>query len=191
MSNYKIQRLTIIAISAAFLAVASQVTIPLPLVPLTLQTLAVGIIATVLKPLDSIFAILLYLLLGAIGLPVFAGGAAGFGVLFGPTGGFLVGFLLQSQQISQLAKVDFMVKSTRGKLILFIAANLVGAIWCLFLGTVWLAVAANLPIQAAFKGGFLPFIIPGIVKAVLAAVIGYAIRRALKSHPYFATPTTK
>ena len=71
MTNNKVQRLAIIAISTAFLAVASQLTIPLPLVPLTLQTLAVGIIATLLKPLDSILAICLYLVLGAIGVPVF------------------------------------------------------------------------------------------------------------------------
>ena len=144
MTNNKVQRLAIIAISTAFLAVASQLTIPLPLVPLTLQTLAVGIIATLLKPLDSILAICLYLVLGAIGVPVFAGGAAGFGVILGPTGGFLIGFLLQSQQVSLLGQTAFMVKSTRGKLILYSAANIIGAAWCLALGTIWLSLVARL-----------------------------------------------
>ncbi|MDN6208478.1 MAG: biotin transporter BioY, partial [Lactococcus sp.] len=69
MTHNKTQRLAIIAIAAAFLAISSQITIPLPIVPLTLQTLAVGIIATVLTPLDSVLAILVYLILGAIGLP--------------------------------------------------------------------------------------------------------------------------
>ena len=189
MTNNKVQRLAIIAISTAFLAVASQLTIPLPLVPLTLQTLAVGIIATLLKPLDSILAICLYLVLGAIGGPVFAGGAAGFGVILGPTGGFLIGFLLQSQQVSLLGQTAFMVKSTRGKLILYSAANIIGAAWCLALGTIWLSLVARLSIQVAFKSGFLPFIIPGLVKAILAAFIGYALRRALKTNTYFATAT--
>ena len=189
MTNNKVQRLAIIAISTAFLAVASQLTIPLPLVPLTLQTLAVGIIATLLKPLDSILAICLYLVLGAIGVPVFAGGAAGFGVILGPTGGFLIGFLLQSQQDSRLGQTAFMVKSTRGKLILYSAANIIGAAWCLALGTIWLSLVARLSLQVAFKSGFLPFIIPGLVKAILAAFIGYALRRALKTNTYFATAT--
>ena len=191
MTNNKVQRLAIIAISTAFLAVASQLTIPLPLVPLTLQTLAVGIIATLLKPLDSILEICLYLILGAIGLPVFAGGAAGFGVILGPTGGFLIGFLLQSQQISLLGQTAFMVKSTRGKLILYSAANIIGAAWCLALGTIWLSLVARLSLQVAFKSGFLPFILPGLVKAILAAVIGFALRRALKTHPYFAATPNK
>ena len=189
MTNNKVQRLAIIAISTAFLAVASQLTIPLPLVPLTLQTLAVGIIATLLKPLDSILAICLYLVLGAIGVPVFAGGAAGFGVILGPTGGFLIGFLLQSQQVSLLGQTAFMVKSTRGKLILYSTANIIGAAWCLALGTIWLSLVARLSLQVAFKSGFLPFIIPGLVKAILAAFIGYALRRALKTNTYFATAT--
>ncbi|GFH40562.1 biotin transporter BioY [Lactococcus insecticola] len=188
MNQSKVQRLAIIAVAAAFLVVASQVTIPLPLVPLTLQTLAVGIIATVLKPLDSIIAILLYLILGAIGLPVFAGGAAGFGALFGPTGGFLIGFLLQAQQTAQINRMAVMVKSDRSKLFVFIIANIIGALWCLALGTIWLSVVANLSLKAGFNAGFLPFIIPGLVKAILAAAIGFAIRRALKSNRYFATP---
>ena len=185
MTTHKIQRLAIIAIAAAFMAISSQFTIPLPLVPLTLQTLSVGIIATVLKPLDSLFSILVYLLLGAIGLPVFAGGAAGFGVILGPTGGFLIGFLIQAQQVAQLCKQSPVLKSTGGKITLFILANIIGTTWCLAMGTVWLSIAGGLSLQDGFKAGFLPFIIPGLVKAILAAIIGFYIRRALKQNSYF------
>lgn len=191
MTHNKTQRLAIIAIAAAFLAISSQITIPLPIVPLTLQTLAVGIIATVLTPLDSVLAILVYLILGAIGLPVYAGGAAGFGVILGPTGGFLIGFLFQALQVAQLSKLALLMKTARGKLALFIIANLIGTIWCLAIGTAWLAVVARLSLQAGFKLGFLPFIIPGIIKAILAAIIGYYIRRALKTNAYFIKSTAK
>jgi biotin transport system substrate-specific component len=61
----------------------------------------------------------------------------------------------------------------------------------LALGTIWLSLVARLSLQVAFKSGFLPFIIPGIVKAILAAFIGYALRRALKTHPYFAVTPAK
>lgn len=185
MTTNKVQRIAIIAIAAAFMAISSQLTIPLPLVPLTLQTLSVGIIATVLKPVDSLFSILVYLVLGAIGLPVFAGGAAGFGVILGPTGGFLIGFLIQAQQVAQLCKLAPVLKSTSGKITLFVLANIIGTIWCLAMGTVWLAIAGGLSLQAGFNAGFLPFIIPGLVKAILAAIIGFYIRRALKQNSYF------
>ena len=191
MTTNKVQRIAIIAIAAAFMAISSQLTIPLPLVPLTLQTLSVGIIATVLKPVDSLFSILVYLVLGAIGLPVFAGGAAGFGVILGPTGGFLIGFLIQAQQVAQLCKLAPVIKSTSGKITLFILANIIGTIWCLAMGTVWLSIAGGLSLQAGFKAGFLPFIIPGLVKAILAAIIGFYIRRALKQNSYFKVESYK
>lgn len=191
MTTNKVQRIAIIAIAAAFIAISSQLTIPLPLVPLTLQTLSVGIIATVLKPVDSLFSILVYLVLGAIGLPVFAGGAAGFGVILGPTGGFLIGFLIQAQQVAQLCKLASVIKSTSGKITLFILANIIGTIWCLAMGTVWLSIAGSLSLQAGFKAGFLPFIIPGLVKAILAAIIGFYIRRALKQNSYFKVESYK
>lgn len=191
MTSNKVQRLAIIAIAAAFMAISSQITIPLPLVPLTLQTLSVGIIATVLKPSDSIFPILVYLVLGAIGLPVFAGGAAGFGVILGPTGGFLIGFLIQAQQVAQISKLVNLLKTTKSKLSLFIVANIIGTTWCLAMGTIWLSIASGLSLQAGFKAGFLPFIIPGLVKAILAAIIGYYIRHALRSNRYFMVSSNK
>ena len=83
-------------IYAAFFAIIiaglSQLTIPLGLIPLTGQTFAVGLAVTFLGMRTGTMSILIYLLLGLIGLPVFAGGASGIGVLFGPTGGYLIGF---------------------------------------------------------------------------------------------------
>ena len=75
------------------IAVLSQFTIPLGIVPLTGQTFAIGLTATVLGKRTGTYAILIYFLLGLIGLPVYAGMSSGFGVLFGPTGGYLIGFI--------------------------------------------------------------------------------------------------
>ena len=74
MQNTKLYSLTLIALGAAIIAVLSPLAIP---VPVTLQTLAVGLVATVLKARETFFAILLYLLLGFIGIPVFTGGTSG------------------------------------------------------------------------------------------------------------------
>ena len=78
----------------ALLIVCSQLTIPLPMIPLTLQTLAVGLLASILPLRYSLQTILVYLLLGFIGLPVFANFKGGLGVLFSNTGGYLLGFLV-------------------------------------------------------------------------------------------------
>lgn len=76
----------------ALLLVCSQLTIPLPMIPLTLQTLVVGLLASILPLRYSLQTILVYLLLGFIGLPVFANFKGGLGVLFSNTGGYLLGF---------------------------------------------------------------------------------------------------
>src|SRR5699024_5062047 len=87
---------------AALIAVASQIVIPLGLVPFSLQTLMIGLTASLLGRRVGTWSIIIYLLLGLIGLPVFAGGASGFGVLFGPTGGYLIGFIFASLLIGTL-----------------------------------------------------------------------------------------
>ena len=80
---------TVPAIGAALIAVLAQITIPIGPVPFTLQNFAIGLIATVFRPREAVLSVALYLLLGGIGLPVFAGGAAGFHVLVGPSAGYL------------------------------------------------------------------------------------------------------
>ena len=78
------------AIGAAIIAVLSLVSIPLPLVPIIGQTLAIGLVVTILGMKSGV---LLYILLGAVGMPVFSGMSGGLGLLVGPTGGYIVGFL--------------------------------------------------------------------------------------------------
>ena len=77
------------AIGAALIAVLAQITLPIGPVPFTLQNFAIGLIATVFRPREAVLSVGLYLLLGAIGLPVFAGGGAGLQALVGPTAGYL------------------------------------------------------------------------------------------------------
>ena len=105
MTNTRTRSLTYIAIGAALIAVLSQISIPLGPVPFTLQTLAIGLLATLYKPKEATLSVVLYLLLGAIGLPVFAGGSGGFQALFGATGGFLWAFILYGLLTSSLANM--------------------------------------------------------------------------------------
>lgn len=162
------------AFGAAIIAVLAQVTIPLPLIPITGQTLAVGIIVTILGTRLGTLSVLLYILLGAAGLPVFSGMSGGLGILVGPTGGYIVGFLATAI-IMGLYLDKFGITFTHA-----IIANIIGMIVTLAFGTVWLKIVADYTWTAAFMGGVAPFIVVGIVKAVLAAWIGVIVRRRLE-----------
>ena len=84
----------IIAFCTAIIAVLSQISIPVPVVPLTMQTLAIGLVATILPWRQSVKTTALYIIIGAIGMPIYANFTGGFGILFGPTGGFIFSFLI-------------------------------------------------------------------------------------------------
>ncbi|NYF24879.1 biotin transporter BioY [Sporosarcina sp. JAI121] len=174
-SSYKLRMMIISALFAAIIGVFAQVTIPLPLVPITGQTLAIGLAATILGARYGILSVLLYLFMGAIGIPVFAQMSGGLGSLFGPTGGFLFGFLPTAFTIGYfLEKAGFTLKNA-------IIANVIGMFVALSFGTAWLKFFANLTWTAAFAGGFAPFILVGLIKATLAAWAGITVRNRLKS----------
>jgi len=165
------------AFGAAIIAVLAQVSIPLPFspVPITGQTLAVGLIVTILGTRLGTFSVLIYILLGAVGLPVFSGMSGGFAILVGPTGGYIVGFLVTAI-IMGLYLDKFGITIFHA-----IIANLIGMVVTLAFGTVWLKVVGDLSWTAAFMGGVAPFIVVGILKAVLAAWVGVIVRRRLES----------
>ena len=174
-SNVKLRMMIVTALFAAIIGVLAQVTIPLPLVPITGQTLAIGLAATILGARYGTMSIVVYLGIGAVGIPVFAQMSGGLGSLFGPTGGYLFGFIPTAFIIGYyLEKTSFTVMNA-------IIANIIGMFVALTFGTVWLKIFAELTWTGAFVGGFLPFLLVGVIKAVLAAWIGIAVRNRLKS----------
>jgi biotin transport system substrate-specific component len=161
------------AFFAVIIAFLSQLTIPLGLIPLTGQTFAIGLAVTFLGMRTGTMAILIYLLLGLIGLPVFAGGASGIGVLFGPTGGYLIGFIFNGLITGKLLEKD-QLNYIKG-----ILANILGAFATLLFGTLWLKWSASMSWTGAFNGGFVLFILPGIIKAIAAGYLGIFLKRRL------------
>lgn len=89
----KLRMMIITALFAAIIGILAQLTIPLPLVPITGQTLAIGIAATILGYKYGTISVLLYLFIGSVGVPVFAEFSGGISKLVGPTGGYLIGFI--------------------------------------------------------------------------------------------------
>ena len=163
------------AFGAAIIAVLAQVTIPLPLIPITGQTLAIGLVVTVLGAKLGTLSVLLYILLGSVGMPVFSGMSGGLGIVAGPTGGYIVGFLPSALLMGlYMKKFGFTLSHA-------IVANIIGMVVTLAFGTAWLKIVADLTWTAAFMGGVAPFIIVGIIKAVLAAWLGVTVRRRLET----------
>jgi biotin transport system substrate-specific component len=171
----KLRMMIVTALFSAIIGVLAQITIPLPLVPITGQTLAIGLAATILGSRYGSFSVILYLIIGSSGVPVFAEFSGGFSKLIGPTGGYLVGFLPTAFLIGWfMEKTSFNLKNA-------VIANSIGMLITLTFGTAWLKVAANLSWTAAFAGGFTPFIVVGLIKASLASWIGILVRNRLIS----------
>lgn len=173
----KLRSMIITALFAAIIGVLAQLTIPLPFspVPITGQTLAIGLAATILGSRYGTVSVLLYLAIGSVGVPVFAEFSGGFSKLIGPTGGYLVGF------IPAAFFMGWYLEKTKFTFIHAMIANTIGMFITLIFGTVWLKIAADLSWTAALLGGFTPFIVVGFIKAALASWIGIIVRNRLVS----------
>lgn len=157
--------IVLVPIFVALIVVFSRISIPIGAVPFTLQTLAVGLIASITPIYVSSAAVSLYLLLGALGLPVFAGGKGGIAVLFGPTGGYLLSFILMCYLIG------FFVQINR-RISVLIIVNAIAALLNLLIGTFWLMFSSDIGLSQAFATGFTPFIFSSIIK--LAVIVSAA-----------------
>jgi len=157
-------------VGALVLVVSAKVQVPFYPVPMTLQTLAVLTLGALFGPRLAAATVALYLGEGLIGLPVFAGAVAGPAYLVGPTGGYLVGFLLAAALVGFLAERGW----TRGWL-LAIAAMTLGHVVIFAAGYAWLAVA--LGAAKAWAVGVVPFFAATLAKTLLAAALAIAARR--------------
>ncbi len=189
-TKLEVMDLTYIALFTAITCAISQLPgIPLPGgVPMTLQTLIIPLAGIILGPFRGTIAILLYVLLGAVGLPVFSGFSGGLGVLVGATGGFLLSFPLMpifSGWGTILAQKN--KRKTLSYFFLYLGL-VIGAVLNYLIGTLWFAAiyldginAKNLAV--GFTACVLPFIPTSILKIVLCGVVGLSIRQALqKAH---------
>jgi len=160
-----------LAILGTLVLVASaKVQVPFYPVPMTLQTLAVLTLGALFGARLAAATVALYLGEGLIGLPVFAGVAAGPAYVIGPTGGYLVGFLLAAALVGALAERGW----TRGWL-LAIAAMTIGHVVLFATGFAWLALA--LGAGKAWAVGVVPFFAATLAKTLLAAALAIAARR--------------
>ena len=167
------------AIGAALIAVLAQISLPIGPVPFTLQNFAIGLIATIFRPREAVLSVALYLLMGVIGLPVFAGGGAGFHVLVGPSAGYLWFDLVYAGLTS------YLIHQNSGYIHIFLA-NLLGDSLVFVGGILSLHFLAGMPLDKALAVGILPFILPDLGKIIAISFIGRPLLERLKNLPYFS-----
>ncbi|MCM1415268.1 MAG: biotin transporter BioY [bacterium] len=166
-----------IAVFAVLIAICSWISIP-TVVPFTLQTFAVFLAVTVLGGRRGTLAVMIYILLGAIGLPVFSGFRGGIGVLLNTTGGYIIGFLFAGL-------IMWLMERLFGRKLWAQAVGMtLGMIAYLSVGTVWfMAVYLHQtgPVSLAAVLGWcvIPFLIPDVVKMALALSLGNVLRKRL------------
>lgn len=170
--------MTLIAMFAVLMAVCSWISIPTQ-VPFTLQTFAVFCALGVLGGKRGFFAVLVYVLLGAVGVPVFAGFTGGIGVLLGTTGGYILGFILS-------AGFYWLTEKLLGDgLVVRIISMVIGLALCYAFGTVWFMevyakTKGGIDLMTALKWCVIPFLLWDAGKIFLSVVISEALKKRVR-----------
>jgi biotin transport system substrate-specific component len=167
-SSSAVRDVVLVIVAALFTAICAQISMPVPgsPVPVTGQTFAVLVSGAALGANRGASSMLLYLALGLIGLPVYSDGASGVHVVWGATGGYIVGFILAAYVIGRLAEARLDRAPAKALPVFAVGSMVVFAI-----GVPWLAIAADMSVGQAIELGFLPFILGGIVKSLAAAAV--------------------
>ena len=140
--------------------------------------MAVGLVATIFHRKEALLAVTLYLLLGAIGLPVFAGGSGGLQALVGPSAGYLWFYLFY-------ALVTASLTSKNSSFLTIFLANILGDALVFIGGVLGLMLLARFSLDKAITVGIIPFILPDLIKLIVICLVTIPIFKNLKNHPYF------
>ena len=170
VDNQKIRtkQMVLIALMTAVTCVLGPLSIPLPFspVPISLTNFAIFLAIFVLGMKNGTISFIIYLLLGAIGVPVFSSVRGGLQVLAGPTGGYLIGFIF-------LALImGFALDHFDRKLVPTIIGMIIGMAVCYAFGTVWLAKLLSLSFKEGLMMGVIPYLAGDAAKIIIAAIVG-------------------
>ena len=185
---FTVRNMTFIAVMAALVCVAGPWSIPMPgLIPISLASFAVYLAGGILGWKKGTVAVLIYVILGAVGVPVFSGGAGGFAKLFGVTGGYIFGYI-PCALLSGLFTDLFYKKNSniKNKFLNWLSrawsvpvGMILGTVALYALGTVWFIIARGVTLEVAMAGCVLPFLPGDAVKIVCATILTLALRDRL------------
>ncbi len=173
----KIYDMAYIAVFTVIIAICSWISIP-TLVPFTLQTFAVFLSVAILGGKRGTLSIIIYVLLGAIGVPVFAGFSGGFGIILNTTGGYIIGFILS-------ALIMWLMETMFGRKLPVQALSMVlGLLACYAVGTVWfmfvyMRQTGAIGLTTVLGWCVIPFLIPDAIKIALALTLSNTLRKPL------------
>ena len=177
-AKLSVRDMTYIAMFAVVMAICSWISIP-SVVPFTLQTFGVFLAVGVLGGKRGTLAVLIYILLGCVGLPVFAGFTGGIGILLGSTGGYIVGFLFTA--LTRWA----MERLPGNPALIAVASMVLGLIVCYAFGTVWFMLVyarttGPVGVWTALGWCVIPYVIPDLAKVALALILRKRLRSAIR-----------
>ena len=167
--NKTIQKISFIAILAAFLCVLSPWSIPIGDIPVTLATFALYLIGGLTKKFDGLLVVLVYIFIGIIGIPVFSSFRGGIGVVLGATGGYIIGYL------PAVIIISFLTCINKKQFFLYPLSMVLGTIICYFVGTIWYMFQTENSLAYALTVCVVPFIIFDIIKIIVASIVAYII----------------
>ncbi len=175
--------IVLIGAFAALMAICAWITVPAT-VPFTLQTFGVFLAFYLLGGKRGMISIAVYILLGAVGLPVFSGFKGGFGVLLGTTGGYIVGFLFSALVMWGLNGIlrRFEGDNKQKKLVFAFLEMIAGLFVCYAFGTAWFMIVyartkGAVSLATCLSWCVLPFIVPDLIKITLAVVLGSRLKK--------------
>lgn len=177
MNNLKIKDMTYIALVAAVMCVIAPITIPLPFtpIPISMATFVVYITTIIIGKKRAVISILIYLLIGAVGVPVFSGYSGGVQKIASPTGGYLIGYIFCAFVIG------WFVEKFENKMYMYAVGVAVGTLTCYTVGTVWLSYQAQLTFTEALIMGVIPYIPLDVLKMIIAVAVGYPLKKQMKA----------
>jgi len=164
--------LAVTAVFTALMCVLGPISLEIGPVPISLGIFAIFLTVYVLGTEKSMMAVIAYLIIGCAGLPVFAGFSAGASKLFGPTGGYLIGYIFMALIAGAFTEH---VKSIPAKA----AGMILGLLVCYAIGTVWLKAALDIDMKQALMLGVIPFIIPDLLKLIASIILGEKLKERL------------
>ena len=170
-----IQNLTLTALMAAILCIVGPIVIPIGMVPMSFANMAIYLTIILLDKKMATISVGVYLLIGFVGLPVFSGFTGGAGKLFGPTGGYLIGYLI----LTWVAGTILEKKAIPKRSVEQIVALAAGTLGLYLFGSLWLMFQSNVDFMTALSIGVLPFVIFDAIKIVIAVILGATIKKRL------------
>jgi biotin transport system substrate-specific component len=182
-SAHQLRWMIYASLMAALTAAGAYIAIPIGPVPIVLQNLFVMLAGLLLGRRWGLISISVYLLAGAVGLPVFAGGTGGLGKFIGPTGGYLLGFAAAAFLIGAISERG------RGKVVVDVFAMIAGSLVIYLFGVAWLKVVTGMSLTKAVSIGMLPFLPGDTVKIVAAIPIAKTLRPIITEKSGALQPT--